>query len=77
MRAERDAYKARLQAAGLSVELAKKDKDKPKPLRPSTSNATISTTSENGSLDPRAAMVQHLSDTSGVCFPPLPSVSHN
>ncbi|KAG8220911.1 hypothetical protein J3R82DRAFT_2413 [Butyriboletus roseoflavus] len=71
MRAERDAYKARLQAAGLSVELKK---DKPRPLRPSTSNAAVSNTTENGSLDPRAAMVQHLSDTSGVCSTPLPSV---
>ncbi|KAF8141651.1 hypothetical protein EV363DRAFT_1578860 [Boletus edulis] len=64
MRSERDAYKARLQAAGLSVELAKKDKDKPKSLRPSVSNTAMSTTSENGFLDPRATMVRHLSDTS-------------
>ncbi|KAG6381584.1 hypothetical protein JVT61DRAFT_178 [Boletus reticuloceps] len=64
MRSERDAYKARLQAAGLSVELPKKDKDKPKSLRPSISNTAMSTTSENGFLDPRANMVRHLSDTS-------------
>ncbi|KAF8557805.1 RhoGAP-domain-containing protein [Imleria badia] len=65
MRTERDTYKARLQAAGLSVELAKKDKDKPKSLRPSASNTAMSITSENGSFDPRATMVRHTSDTSG------------
>ena len=72
MRAERDTYKARLQAAGLSVELTKKD-NKPRPLKPSVSNAAMSTTSENGSLDPRAPMVRHMSDTSGVYSPPLRS----
>lgn len=77
MRAERDVYKACLQAAGLSLELAKKDKDKPRPLRPSASNITMSTTSENGSLDPRAAMVRHLSDTPGVYSLPHPPVSYN
>ncbi|KAF8449064.1 hypothetical protein L210DRAFT_3387890 [Boletus edulis BED1] len=73
MRSERDAYKARLQAAGLSVELAKKDKDKPKSLRPSVSNTAMSTTSENGFLDPRATMVRHVSDTSRLSFPSLQS----
>ena len=68
MRAERDAYKACLQAAGLSAELAKKDK--PKSLRPSASNATMATSSENRTLDPRAPMVRHFSDTSGVCSSP-------
>lgn len=63
LRTERDAYKACLQAAGLGVDLVRKDKLKP--LRPSASNAAMSTTSENRSLDPRAAMVRHLSDTSG------------
>ena len=73
MRTERDAYKTRLQAAGFSVELAKKDRDKPKSLRPSTSNAAMSIVSENGSLDPRAPMVRHVSDTSGLYSPSLQS----
>ena len=71
LRAERDAYKAHLQAAGLSVDLVKKDK--PKPLRPSASNATISSTSDNRSLDPRVNMVRHPSDISGMCHSLLPS----
>ncbi|KAG9312952.1 hypothetical protein JVU11DRAFT_6387 [Chiua virens] len=65
MRAERDAYKARLQAAGISIELSKKDKDRPKALRPSASNATISSTLESGSIEHRGATVRNLPDTSG------------
>lgn len=73
MRTERDTYKARLQAAGLSIELARKDKDKPKSLRPSASNTAMSIASENGALDPRAAMVRHPAGTSGLysSFPPV------
>jgi RalA-binding protein 1 len=74
MRTERDTYKARLQAAGLSVELAKKDK--PRSLRPSASNTTMSIVSENGSLDPRAPMIRHLSDTSGL-YTPFSPVPYN
>lgn len=68
MRTERDTFKTRLQAAGLSVEFAKKDKDKdkPKPLRPSASNLAISSSSENGPFDPRETMVRHVSDTPGL-----------
>ncbi|KAF9221358.1 RhoGAP-domain-containing protein [Gyrodon lividus] len=64
IRADRDAYKARLQAAGLSVEPGKKDKDKSKPLRTFASNAAISTAVMNGSADPRAGMLCHQPDTS-------------
>ncbi|KAH0836626.1 hypothetical protein J3R83DRAFT_8344 [Lanmaoa asiatica] len=60
MRAERDAYKARLQAASLGVELAKRDKDKPKLSGPSSSMSTT-----DRFLDPRATMVRHPFDTSG------------
>ncbi|KIJ62055.1 hypothetical protein HYDPIDRAFT_95330 [Hydnomerulius pinastri MD-312] len=64
IRAERDVYKGRLQAAGLSIEPGKKEKEKSKALRTSASNAAISTTAMNGSTDPRAGMVRHQSDTS-------------
>ncbi|KAI5989328.1 hypothetical protein EDD15DRAFT_2171667 [Pisolithus albus] len=58
LRAERDAYKGRLQAAGLSTELGKKEKSKV--LRPSVSNATMST------VDSRVVgLVRHQSDNSG------------
>lgn len=61
IRAERDAYKCRLQAAGLSIELGKKEKGKV--LRPSASNATMST------VDSRVVgMVRHQSDNSASSF---------
>ncbi|KAI6161727.1 hypothetical protein EDD17DRAFT_657630 [Pisolithus thermaeus] len=57
LRVERDAYKSRLQAAGLSTELGKKEKGKA--LRPSASNATMST------VDSRVVgLVRHQSDNS-------------
>lgn len=57
LRAERDAYKSRLQAAGLSTELGKKEKGKV--LRPSASNTTMST------VDSRVVgLVRHQSDNS-------------
>ncbi|KAH7890731.1 hypothetical protein F5I97DRAFT_1974384 [Phlebopus sp. FC_14] len=66
IRTERDAYKGRLQAAGLSVELAKKDKEKAKALRTSASNTAISTASLNGSSDLRSTMKRHQSENSGI-----------
>lgn len=74
MRTERDAYKSRLQAAGRGVELTKKDKDKPRSLRPSASNTAMSITSENGAVDPHAAAVRHPPDASGL-YSPFPPVS--
>jgi len=62
VRAERDAYKGRLMAAGLSTELGKKEK--PKILRPSTSITTISS-SVHDSGDLRAGMTGDPSDNSG------------
>ncbi|KAH7913071.1 hypothetical protein BJ138DRAFT_1111799 [Hygrophoropsis aurantiaca] len=66
IRSERDAFKARLVSSGLSGELPKKEKekDRSKALRPSASNAAISTATatSNGSLDARAPMVRHQSD---------------
>ncbi|KAI6044279.1 hypothetical protein EDC04DRAFT_2940718 [Pisolithus marmoratus] len=57
IRAERDSYKTRLQAAGLSIELGKKEKSKA--LRPSTSNSTMST------ADSRVVgLARHQSDNS-------------
>lgn len=62
VRSERDTYKTRLQAAGISTELAKKEKDREKDkarsLRFSGSNATMSSMSVNGSADLRSRMVR-------------------
>jgi RalA-binding protein 1 len=67
VRSERDTYKARLQSAGMSTELAKKDKDREKDkarsLRSSGSNATMSSMSVNGSADLRSRMVRNQLDT--------------
>lgn len=66
VRGERDTYKTRLQAAGMSTELAKRDKDrdkeKPTSLRSSESNATISNMSVNGSADLRSRLVRNQPD---------------
>lgn len=50
------------------MELGKKDKGKSKALRTSASNGAISAAAGNGSVDPRAGMVYHQSDSSGECY---------
>ncbi|KIK81295.1 hypothetical protein PAXRUDRAFT_832952 [Paxillus rubicundulus Ve08.2h10] len=69
IRAERDVHKERLQVAGLSMKLGKKEKGKCKVLRSSASNGAISAAVVNGSVDPRVGMVYHESDPSvlGYC----------
>ncbi|KAG1746673.1 uncharacterized protein EDB91DRAFT_1118286 [Suillus paluster] len=72
VRNERDTYKARLQAAGMSTELAKRDKEREKEkarsLKSSGSNATMSSMSVNGSADLRSRMVRNqLDSTSSPC----------
>ncbi|KAG2122137.1 hypothetical protein DEU56DRAFT_832941 [Suillus clintonianus] len=68
VRSERDTYKTRLQAAGMSTELAKKEKDREKEkektrsLRSSGSNATMSSMSVNGSADLRSRIVRNQLD---------------
>lgn len=66
VRSERDTYKTRLQAAGMSTELAKKEKDREKDkarsLRSSGSNATMSSMSVNGSADLRSRIVRNQLD---------------
>ncbi|KAI6120779.1 hypothetical protein EDD16DRAFT_1474441 [Pisolithus croceorrhizus] len=81
LRAERDAYKSRLQAAGLSTELGKKEKGKA--LRPSASNATMSTvdsrsvTSQPGSQlqSSRSGALHVDANTSSSSLPASPPTS--
>ncbi|KAF9245269.1 hypothetical protein BU15DRAFT_85605 [Melanogaster broomeanus] len=61
IRAERDAYKGRLQAAGLSMEQGKKGREKG--LRSSSSNAAISTAALNGPVESRTGMARHQSES--------------
>ncbi|KAL4063139.1 hypothetical protein J3A83DRAFT_1414775 [Scleroderma citrinum] len=65
VRAERDAYKGRLMAAGLSVDLGKKEKQNV--LRTSASNAAISSAAQEPT-DPRADMTRRQSDNSAPSF---------
>lgn len=89
VRSERDTYKTRLQSAGMSTELAKKEKDREKDktrsLRSSGSNATMSSMSVNGSADLRSRMVRNQLDTTSspsrnddrpVTPPCLPEISN-
>ncbi|EGN92200.1 hypothetical protein SERLA73DRAFT_117654 [Serpula lacrymans var. lacrymans S7.3] len=66
VRNERDTFKARLQAAGLSDELPKREKERErdKSLRSSASNSTMASTSIslNGSANPKATMARQQSD---------------
>ncbi|KAG0709225.1 hypothetical protein DFH29DRAFT_993384 [Suillus ampliporus] len=72
VRGERDTYKTRLQAAGMSTELGKRDKEREKEkarsLKSSGSNATMSSMSVNGSADLRSRVVRNQLDaTSSPC----------
>ncbi|EGO22115.1 hypothetical protein SERLADRAFT_362535 [Serpula lacrymans var. lacrymans S7.9] len=74
VRNERDTFKARLQAAGLSDELPKREeRERDKSLRSSASNSTMASTSIslNGSANPKATMARQQSDDVGGYHSPL------